>query len=227
MTFKRLYETYPLWSQYQRAWFNRIDDLSKPFLSFLNVRTALADKHAPVPEGWTVRMTDRETSLLENTRVLPRANVPRRVRYTKTNPVDEMKSVTDFADIAWIEADAYEPHEAANGPGRVTLRREGLGYVVDATMEQSGWITIAETAWPGWRAYVDGRRVKTHFANHAFLGVHVPQGHHEVRLTYLPASFTRGRAISLATLLALAAILSTNMIRACLRSFSTSRSPSR
>lgn len=201
MTFRRLYETYPLWSQYQRAWFNRIDDLSRPFLSFLNVCTALAPADAGVPEGWTVRMRDRETNLLENTRVLPRANVPNRVRYVKTNPVEDMKTATNFADVAWIETDAYEPHEAANGPGRVTLHRHGLGYTLDATMDQPGWITIAETAWPGWRAYIDGRRVQTHFANHAFLGVHVPAGHHEVRLTYLPQTFVQGRAISLVTLM--------------------------
>jgi len=63
---------------------------------------------------------------------------------------------------------------------------------------------LSQTAWKGWRAYVDGKRVEWHFANHAFLGVHVPAGHHRVRFIYLPESFTRGRNISLATLIALA-----------------------
>jgi hypothetical protein len=197
MTYLRLYETYPLWSTYQRAWFNRVDDLSRPFLSFLNVRYALAPANAAIPRHWSVRAIDRNTQLLENTRALPRAFVPRNVRYTRANPVDEMKSNDDFAGIAWIETTEYEPHIAPNGPGTVRIEREGLEYHLDATMQRPGWIVISETHWPGWRAYVDGRRVRAHFANHAFLGVYVPAGRHRVRVVFLPESFTWGRVVSL------------------------------
>ena len=206
MTNRRLSETYPLWSVYQRAWFNRIDDLSRPFLSFLNVRYALALVDAGVPEGWRVRAEDRGTRLLENTRVLPRAFVPPRVRYVRENAMSEMQSATDFAQTAWIEAAAYAPHDASNGPGVTTIKRVGLAYELEATMERAGWIVISETAWPGWRAYVDGNRTRTHLANHAFLGVHVPAGRHRVRLVYLPESFTRGRVISGVTLLIVIAL---------------------
>jgi hypothetical protein len=201
MTFRRLYETYPLWSRYQRAWFNAVDDLSKPFLSFLNVRYALAHVTVPVPESWAIRAVDRDTRLLENTRVQPRAFVPQRIRYVRADAMNEMKDATDFASTAWIETNAYEPHDAPNGPGHVTLRRKGLEYELDATMQRAGWIVIAETHWPGWRAYVDGKAVRPHYANHAFLGVHVPAGAHRVRLVYLPESFTRGRGISAVALL--------------------------
>jgi len=201
MTYRRLYETYPLWSTYQRAWFNRVDDLSRPFLSFLNIRYALAHENVNVPLHWSHKAIDRHTHLLENTNALPRAFVPRRVRYVRENPVEEMKSATDFADVAWIETAAYEPQEASNGPGTVVIEHVGLEYRLDATMLRPGWIVISETHWPGWRAYIDGRRARPRFANHAFLGVHVPEGRHRVRLVYLPESFTRGRAISLVTLL--------------------------
>lgn len=201
MTNKRLADTYPLWSNFQTAWFNRIDDLSKPFLSFLNVRYVIA--RTDPPEGWRIAAEDRGTRVLENMRVLPRAFVPRRVRYERdgTKTVDAMKRATDFGDLAWIEAAELEPHEAANGPGTLILRRSGLGYVIDAEMEHAGWIVVSATAWKGWRASIDGNRVATHFANHAFLGVSVPQGSHRVSLEYRPSSFTRGRNVSLATLL--------------------------
>ncbi|MGZ5445841.1 MAG: YfhO family protein [Thermoanaerobaculia bacterium] len=207
MMYLRLYETYPLWSTYQRAWFNRVDDLSRPFLSFLNVRYAMAEASVAVPRDWSIRAIDRNTRLLENTRVLPRAFVPRHVRYTRGNPVDEMKSNDDFEGIAWIEATEYEPHTATNGPGRVRIERVGLEYHLDATMERAGWIVISETHWPGWRAYIDGKRVRARFANHAFLGVHVPAGEHRVRLVFLPESFTRGRAISLAAVVVLLGLM--------------------
>ncbi|HYC89560.1 MAG TPA: YfhO family protein [Thermoanaerobaculia bacterium] len=201
MTFVRLYETYPLWSRYQRAWFNAVDDLSRPFLSFLNIRYALAHGNVAVPPGWSVRAADRDTRLLENPRVLPRAFVPERVRYVRGNAAEEMKNATEFASTVWIETDAYEPHDAPNGAGRVSIRRRGLEYELEATMQRAGWVVISETHWPGWRAYVDGRAVRPHYANHAFLGVYVPAGAHRVRLVYLPESFTRGRAISAVALL--------------------------
>jgi hypothetical protein len=228
MTNKRLTETYPLWSKYQTAWFNRIDDLSRPFLSFLNVRYAIA--RTDPPPGWITRVEDRGTRLLENTRVLPRAFIPRRIRYERDGKttVAEMQLATDFADLAWIEAEESEPHEAANGPGALTLRRSGLAYDIDARMQHDGWIVVSATAWKGWRAYLDGRRVQLHFANHAFLGVYVPQGSHRLSLAYLPESFARGRNVSLATLgfLALGAVCY-RARRSWLRSSSTSSLRSR
>ncbi len=199
MTNKRLTETYPLWSTFQRAWFNIIDDPSRPFLSFLNVRTIL--------DG---------TNVINNPNALPRAFVPPRVRYERDGKtiIEAMKTATDFSQVAWIEAPHYEPVDAPNGPGYAIAHRRGSSYEIDADMQGAGWIVVSETAWKGWRAYIDGKRVETRFANHAFLGVHVPAGHHRLRLVYLPESFTRGRNITLATLLALAI---TTLIRAAMR----------
>ena len=61
-------------------------------------------------------------------------------------------------------------------------------------------MVASQTAWKGWRAYIDGRRVQVHVANLAFLGVFVPAGRHHLKLQYLPDSFTRGRAIPFGTL---------------------------
>ncbi|HUP62897.1 MAG TPA: YfhO family protein [Thermoanaerobaculia bacterium] len=189
MTFKRLTDTYPLWSRFQTAWFNVIDDPTRPFLSFLNVRYVL--------DGARV---------VENPNALPRAFLPRRIRIAAEGTVvEEMKHATDFSELAWVEVPEYEPHDGDNGPGRVTIRRNGLGYDLYADMEGEGWIVVSETAWKGWRLYVDGRRQDWRYANHAFLGVHVRAGRHHARLVYLPESFTRGRNISLATALLLIA----------------------
>ena len=114
-----------------------------------------------------------------------------------------MAGETDFSERAWIIA-SLEPHERANGPGRVNIRRRGTEYLLDAEMEGDGWVVISNVAWNGWRAYVDGRRVKMQIANHAFLSVFVPKGRHDVRLVYLPESFVVGRTISFATLAAMA-----------------------
>ena len=208
MTFRRYAQTYPLWSRYQPAFFNPVDDPSRPFLSFLNVRYVL--------DGNAVR---------ENASAFPRAFIPRRIRFeSNENVVHQMSQVSDYGDLAWIES-TDTPHERANAAGTVAIRRKGLEYELDATMSADGWIVVSEAAWKGWRAYVDGRRVRMHYANHAFIGLFVPAGQHRVRLVYLPDSFTRGRAISVGTLLL---VLAVTIARACRRSFSTSspRSPS-
>lgn len=205
MTFARLADTYPIWSIPQPVSFNAIGDLQPPFLSFLNIRYAIVPSSVTVSEGWREVMKDRSAKLFENTRVLPRAFVPRRVRYERSGePVMKgMSLATDFSDLAWIEVPEGTPHEIANGPGTLTLHRDGFGLDIDAVMAADGWVVASQSAWKGWRAYLDGRRVQMRFANHAFLGVFVPKGRHHVKLQYLPESFTRGRDVSFATLGAL------------------------
>ncbi|HET8797605.1 MAG TPA: YfhO family protein, partial [Thermoanaerobaculia bacterium] len=222
MTLRRLTETYPLWSRYRTAWFNEIGDLSRPFLSFLNVKYAFTRGEAP--PGWRVVAEDRGTRLVENERVLPRAFVPASVRYEKDPKavMEAMLRAEDFAARAWIEAEAYEPHDAANGPGELVVRRNGSEYAIDASMKGGGWVVVSESAWKGWRAYIDGRRVAVHYANHAFLGVHVPEGRHRLRLVYYPESFVTGRTLSLTTLLFVAAAALWYRKRACRPSSSTS-----
>jgi hypothetical protein len=199
ITFRRTVETFPLWSVEQPVWFNRVDDLTRPFLSFLNVKYAITWDRDPPPDGWREVARQRGSMLIENMRVLPRAFVPRSVRVGH-HALTEMAYETDFATRAWIEA-PLTPGEHANGPGNVVTRNAKLGYDLDVTMENDGWVVASLQRWKGWRAYLDGRRVETHFANQAFLGVHVPRGHHRVRLMFLPESFVIGGWISLGTLL--------------------------
>lgn len=204
MTNKRLFETYRVWSEHQGVSFNRVTERSKPFLSFLNVKYALGSLDPVEDEQWKIVVQDRQSKLLENTRVLPRAFVPRWVRYERdaNGVLLTMINTTDFAERAVITAPEYKPHDIANGPGTIGIKRIGhaKGWDLDAKMIDDGWVVISDTAWPGWRAYVDGKRVETRFANHAFIGVFVPKGNHNVRVIFAPESFTRGRNISLLTL---------------------------
>jgi hypothetical protein len=202
MTFARLADTYPVWSIPQAVSFNAIGDLQPPFLSFLNIKYAIVPISVDLTPGWRELMKDRSAKLFENTHVLPRAFVPRRIRYERDGVLvlKAMKTAKDFSDMAWIEVPEDKPHEIANGPGTLTVHRNGFGLDIDATMAADGWVVASQSAWKGWRAYIDGRRVQMRFANHAFLGVFVPAGRHHVKLQYLPESFTRGRAISFATL---------------------------
>lgn len=210
MTFRPYMQTFPLWSKPQPIFFNRTDDLSKPFLSMLNVRFAFTYASNPVPDGWRTVAKQGNAVLLENANVIPRAFVPAIVTVGLQSDValDQMATVHDFREHAWITANVV-PYERINGPGNVRMD----GNILHADMQSDGWIVVSNSAWKGWRAYVDNRRIQWQRANIAFLGIHVPKGKHEVRLVYLPESFVTGRAISFATLLAIMLLLAVRWLR--------------
>ena len=185
--------------------FNQIDDLTRPMLSMLNVRFAIVPQSDPIPPGWHDVTLDHGSRLIENERVLPRAFVPHTIRIGVSNDVEDMTAATDFAEQAWLDLPGAA-RDAPNGPGTVAIRPRTLGFDLAAAMEHDGFVVISEAAWNGWRAYVDGRAAKIVRADHAFLGVFVPAGHHAVRVVYLPQSFVIGRMILLITPLAFPAI---------------------
>lgn len=78
---------------------------------------------------------------------------------------------------------------------------------VKVLAETAGYLVVADTWYPGWRAYVDGVQSKLWRANYMFRAVAVPAGEHEVKIDYQPSSFlvggiTSGAALVLLLLLA-------------------------
>jgi hypothetical protein len=62
----------------------------------------------------------------------------------------------------------------------------------------SGMLRVLESWAPGWRAKVNGQPAPIHRADFLFMAVPVPDGPCEVVLSYQPASFRNGAALSLA-----------------------------
>jgi hypothetical protein len=91
-------ETFPLWCQPQHASYTRVEDLTRPFLSLLNARFAIASPGDPAPSGWLERGRDREMAIFENPRSLERVFVPRRVRFEpeRSARIAQMARETDF-----------------------------------------------------------------------------------------------------------------------------------
>jgi len=202
MTFARLAETFSLWSIPQPVWSNRVDDLTAPMLSLMNVRFALGIPDASVPPGWRLIGKYPGYQLLENSHALPRAFVPRSIHVDAGDVTPAMRACRDFAAEAWIELNG-PPMTFANGAGNVTARADGAHLTLHASMRSPGWVVVSETAWKGWRAVMDGKTIKLHFADRAFLGIHVPAGEHDIELSYQPKAVTNGGIVSIATVLGL------------------------
>jgi hypothetical protein len=205
MTNLHWFNSYPLWCRHQLVHYNRVDDLTRPYLSLLNVRFGLSPLWLPVPDGWRTVTEGKSMRLLENPRALPRAFVPEFVRLgSSATDFHDMEQTSDFARRSWIAAwprgSPRIPAEVRNGSGDVWIRREGLGYMLFTRLDAPAWVVVSETAWKGWRAIVDDqRRTPVFVANLALLGLHLPSGTHRVELRYRPDSFILGRGISLGT----------------------------
>ena len=214
MTFHPLFDTYPLWCQHQPVWFNRVDEANRPFLSFLNVRWALASRGGNYPAGWKLVHEDGGGLLFENPRVLPRAFVPREI-YREPDPKREIAVLQGIADYGDRGVSNVLPGSggiggtggipprtwAANGQASVRITHyEGQKLVMDVDAAAATLIATSTVAWPGWKLRIDGQPAPTASYNHAFVGFVVPPGRHRAVLRYLPGSFVWGAAVSLASL---------------------------
>jgi hypothetical protein len=212
MTFAPLYETFPLWCVPQPVWFNRVDDPTRPFLSFLNVRWVLAPDDRPVPPGWIERAAGDGTRLLENPSVLERAFVPRRLRYEASEEAARgaLEQIQDFAGFGVLEVSGLDRGLAgkwvANGEARVHIESYGAELIALSVEAGAGGAIVGTsiTRWPGWKLRIDGRRWPLRAYNRAFLAFRVPPGRHAAVLRYWPDGFAAGLAVSVGTLAACA-----------------------
>lgn len=214
MTFRPLADTFHLWCVGQPVWFNRVDDPTLPFLSFLNVRYALAPPGHRPPEGWSVLSSvDEQGQLLENPSVLPRAFVPRSLRHEKepARQVALLDGIRDFGEegVVGIPPPRGTAGDESRPNGEASVRivsyePQRLELAVDA--RDPALVATSVTAWPGWKLAVDGEKAPLLSYNHAFLAFHVAPGRHTAVLRYLPDSFLLGSAVSGATALLGAAL---------------------
>jgi hypothetical protein len=86
------------------------------------------------------------------------------------------------------------------------IRYEHQRVTVHASLNDAGILVLADSYYPGWRAYVDGTEAKILRANHFFRAVALTEGEHVVEFKYEPLSFKIGLIISLMTVLLLVTI---------------------
>jgi hypothetical protein len=151
----------------------------------------------------------------ENTNALPRAFRVRRVEPTASEDaaLTRLGDGFDFrrtalvmkADVTAVAAQ-LTGGTAAPGEdgGTAEIRRETPGSVTVATDGTApALLVLADLAFPGWQADLDGRDVPVLTVDGLLRGVVVPAGAHVVAFRYRPASWLVGAALSGLALLAL------------------------
>ena len=74
-----------------------------------------------------------------------------------------------------------------------------LSVTLRATSNGPGVLVLADSYFPGWRVFVDGKEQKVLRANYFFRGVGILPGEHLVEFKYDPMAFKYGLGVSLTT----------------------------
>jgi hypothetical protein len=208
-TLAELAEVFPLWCRPQHAAHTRVEDLTRPFLAFLNARFAIAPPDGAVPPGWRELSRGKEMALFENPRALERAFAPRRVRYEQDpkSRLEQMAQETDFSERVWISEDeGVAGEEIQNGTAQLLVRSAGPELHITANVSSRALVATSLPAWPGWAAATPQGRLTILRVNHAFVGFWIGPGRHEVRLRYRPPTLNAAFAACLAGILLVIAL---------------------
>ncbi|HWO42212.1 MAG TPA: YfhO family protein [Candidatus Eisenbacteria bacterium] len=142
-------------------------------------------------------------------RTVPRVYVVGKSR-TETDPrriLGRLASL-DFDPMREVFVDREVPLGEGNDPYATSriVRYENQSVVVEASLTAPGVMVLADSFYPGWKAYVNGKETAILRANYFFRGLPLPTGRHRIEFRYEPLSFKIGLIGSIATLLGLVSV---------------------
>jgi Bacterial membrane protein YfhO len=166
------------------------------------------------------KIYDKEIVIYEFSQPVPRASLFFAASTLPDEAVLEKLKEPDFnpLDRVILSAESLSPESASvvnslsDGSARPASAASIVSYDsqrvrIETQTSTPAILLLNDANYPGWRAVVNGRPAEILTANYLFRGVIVPAGHANVEFEYAPASFRLGAAISLASLLVLAAPL--------------------
>ena len=190
---------------------NRLDFSAQvKLLRTFNVKYLVAFQ--PLPEKGTRLAGQFPNSfswLYEIEETLPRAYVVNRSVVEKNaKQVLQLLSGTGFDPVREVVLDREIPVSQTHQLKATAkiVRYENGRVTIATSADNEGILVLADSYYPGWRAFVDGREELIRKANLFFRAVPLPAGNHTVEFRYEPSLFTVGLVISVATLTALALV---------------------
>jgi hypothetical protein len=139
--------------------------------------------------------------------VVDRARMLADARFTPNHGFGFDWTKVDLHTTALVDVD-LPPLAGPPGTARVIDDRPGA-IAVDVTAPGTQLVALTERYHPGWRATANGAPLQTVAIHGDFLGCLVTGGSMRVEFRFEPASYTRGRWLAIAGLIALAVITMT------------------
>ena len=190
---------------------------SFPVLNMLNTRY-LVSRQPIQAEGLTTVVESEGGYLYRNEAALPRAFLVDSVRVIAgKNAIFEAMRDPEFRPGEYAIQD--KPVAERLGPlgessVEITLHTpHRIEMAVDAAAPCL--LVLSEIYYPaGWQATIDGNPAEIHQTNYVLRSVAVPEGRHEVVMTFEPSSFTAGHLVSrIAATLVLAGLIAAGALR--------------
>jgi hypothetical protein len=120
-----------------------------------------------------------------------------------TNFGSEIISLSQETDAVAVVEDMGNPipaviPEISSGKGNVAFERDDTDKVlVHTECPMEGLLVLRDSWYPGWMAFLDGKRIPISRVNGCFRGVVVPAGEHKIRFLYRPILVYVSGAVSL------------------------------
>jgi len=184
-------------------------NLRRPLLDALAVKW-IVSKLPLFAAGLREAFRGADAIVYENTTAMQRAYLVPNVA-TVDSPQASLNGVlsNDFdpAGIAYIESSrSFGIDGSAKRGSTQLLERQPTRTVVKTESDGPALLVLADNAFAGWNATVDGDATPLLIANHTFLAVPVSAGAHTVVFEFRPAALRIGLWISLSTAALLAAL---------------------
>lgn len=174
--------------------FNRIitpKNYNSKIIDLLNVKYILSLEDLSSPKLKKV-FQEGETRVYENLNVLPRAFFVEGLRATgnRQEAIGAMFA-RDFnaRKLAVVELDLSLPHagltlnpsdiKLTTGKSEITFYSENK-VAIEATNTGDGFLVLADSFYPTWKATIDGSPTKIYLTDYDFRGILVPKGKHKV-----------------------------------------------
>jgi hypothetical protein len=182
---------------------SRPQSIESPIVDMLSVNRFLTLERTA--RGLPAAVAMMNEGAMERAHLVPRAEMIR----DKTEMLDRLSSPDfDPARVVYLtpQGDAALPETRRNlgeeeTPGTAEITKFRTGEVmVTCAADHDAWLVLAETYYPGWKAWVDDEPARVWRANHVQRAVLVPAGQHTVRFRYEPMTFRIGATVSLISL---------------------------
>lgn len=180
-----------------------------------NRANLLGIKYAFKGEADFYKPVEGEENISFNPNVLPKAFLVPRAEVVN-NPNQILKEIDqesfDPHQVVYIEKKSSQSLDSTEilDPEKnsvVLLERLPEKITLESKTEKPAMLFLSESFYPGWQAYVDGKKVEIFQANYLFQTIELPAGEHKIIFKFIPMSFYFGALISGATTLILLGLL--------------------
>ncbi|MBI4357841.1 MAG: YfhO family protein, partial [Candidatus Omnitrophica bacterium] len=178
-------------------------DFDYPLLDFLNVKYFLTFKEQGLVKNFPLAVEDENYKLYLNPNFFPRAFLV--YDYTVIPDGKTALSKLKSGQITLDKTVVFEEEPLINGKliqrpsesGQVIFERYNANEaLITAQAPENGFLVFSDNHYPGWEAFLDGKRTKILRANYSFRGIVIPKGEHRVHFVYRPRSFFLGLLVS-------------------------------